>query len=222
MTSELLGEDDLFRQACAVLQNKDEEYVGMGIAMKWLATEKITVELGVSDSVKGFLGGLIEKYAKKQMDAVDNALAKLRKDNFEAKDGAFHDLDRASVWSIVDVMKKYYQDSGDMKKAIIETAAFARKTFLDKAKSDKYADMWRYNCPSQIARSRFGKEFWEKFYNNDSKSSHGGGMSKILSAWDKFTETLEKKDFSYYKTHTSPNTFRAYSQNYSQSYNKKL
>ena len=192
----------------------------MGIAMKWLATEKITVELGASDSVKGFLGGLIEKYTKKQMDAVDNALAKLRKDNFEAKDGAFPDLDRASVWSIVDVMKKAYKDSGDEKKAIIETAAFARKTFLDKAKSGKYADMWRYNCPSQIARSRFGKEFWEKLYDNDSKSSHSGGMSKILSVWDKFSETLEKKDLGYYKTHTSANTFRAYSRNYSQSYNK--
>ncbi|MDE6724851.1 MAG: hypothetical protein K2J79_04525, partial [Ruminiclostridium sp.] len=130
MTSELLGEDDLFRQACVILQNKDEEYVGMGIAMKWLATEKITVELGVSDSVKGLLGGLVEKYAKKQMDAVDNALAKSRKDHFETDESAFPDLDRASVWSIVDVMKKSYKESGDEKKAIIDTAAFARKTFL--------------------------------------------------------------------------------------------
>lgn len=223
MTCELLGEDDLFRQACAILQNKDEEYVGMGIAMKWLAAEKITVELGVSDSVKGLLGGLVEKYAKKQMDAVDNALAKSRKDHFEADESAFPDLDRASVWSIVDVMKRSYKESGDEKKAIIDTAAFARKTFLDKAKSEKYADVWRYNCGSQIARSRFSKEFWENFYDNDSKSSHGGGMSKILSAWDKFSETLQKKDLSYYKTNTSANTFRAYSQNYSQSYsNKKL
>ena len=210
MTSELLGEDDLFRQACAILQNKDEEYVGMGIAMKWLATEKITVELGVSDSVKGLLGGLVEKYAKKQMDAVDNALAKLRSDSLGAEAKAFPDLDRASVFSIVDVMKKSYAESGDEKKAIIATAAFARKTYLEKSNSGKYAEVWRYNCTSSNARSRYSREFWENFYSADSKSSHSGGMSKILSAWDKFSETLEKKDLGYYKKNTSANTFRGY------------
>lgn len=210
MTSELLGEDDLFRQACAVLQNKDEEYVGMGIAMKWLATKKITVELGVSDSVKGLLGGLVEKYAKKQMDAVDNALAKSRNDPLGTTEKAFPDLDRAAVFSIVDVMKKSYAESGDEKKAIIDTAAFARKTYLEKANSSKYAEVWRYNCSSSNARSRYSREFWENFYSTDSKSSHGGGMSKILSAWEKFSEALEKKDLDYYKKNTSANTFRGY------------
>lgn len=210
MTNELLCEDDLFRQACAILQNKDEEYVGMGIAMKWLSTEKITVELGVSDSVKGLLGGLVEKYAKKQMDAVDNALAKLRRDSLGADAKAFPDLDRAAVFFIVDVMKKSYAESGDEKKAIIDTAAFARKVYLEKANSKEYADVWRYNCTSSNARSRYSREFWENFYSADGKSSHGGGMSKILSAWDKFSEAVEKKALDYYKRNTSANTFRAY------------
>ncbi len=210
MASQLLGEeDDVIRQACAIMQNKDEEYVGMGIAMKWAAATKITVELGVSDSVKGLIGGLLEKYAKEQMDAVDMALAKNRQNPMETTAASFPKLDRTAVMRVVTAMQESYAKSGDLKKAIIDTAAFARNTYLEKAKNPFYADIWRYNCSSSIARSRYSKEYWENFYHSD-KNGQSGGMSKILSTWDKFADTVEKKNLDYYRLNTGANTFRAY------------
>ena len=211
MASQLFGEDDLYRQACAIMQNKDEEYVGMAVAMKWLAAEKITVELGVSDSVKGLVGGLLEKYSKDYMDAVDNALAKFSKNPMETTADSFPPLDRRAVNEVVEVMKKSYAKSGDEKKAIIDTAAFARSAYLEKAKKSEFANIWRYNCSSKLARSRYSKEFWEGFYDSDTKSSHSGGMKKILGAWDKFAETVENKDL--YSFTFSANTFRSYGAN---------
>lgn len=208
MAGQLIGGDDLYKQACAIMQYKDEENVGMGIAMKWLAAEKITVELNVSDSVKGFIGGLLEKYAKNTMDEVDKAIAKSRSNPLGTTADSFPKLDRNAVYSVVNVMKKSYAESGDEKTAIVATAAFARKTFLEKANSSMYSNVWRYNSPVEGAMR--GREYWEGFYDSDSKLKQAGGMVKMLRSWERFADIVKKKDFYAYKSNTSFNTFRSY------------
>ena len=193
----------------SVLEYKDEESVGLAIAMNWLATEKIMEEYNVSDSVRGFCGGLIEKYAQSVIDNVNISLTRSRNNPVGASASAFKSLDEDAIYAVLDVMKKSYGESGDDEKAIYDTTSFARNTFLAKSQDTKYSSLWRYNSPVEGALR--GEDFWNGFYETNSKSTQSGGMGKLLQKWNRFTNALSQKDDLYsFMSNVTCRMFRTY------------
>lgn len=208
MLSKMYESDATVSKARAILQHKDEESLGLALSMCWLATEKITVDLKVSDSVKGLANGLFEKYAKTLIGDVNEALKKSRTNPLGASASAFGKLDEKSVYAVLNVMKKTYEESGDYEKAICTTAAFAHDTAVDKLQKQEYAQLWRYNKPVKDALD--AKTFWNGFYNADSKSGQGNGMGKLIEKWNTFTHALASKNLREFTRNVSAGMFRGY------------
>ncbi|MCM1061678.1 MAG: hypothetical protein NC452_15520 [Eubacterium sp.] len=208
MVGNMYQYDGLYSKACQMIQHKDEESVGLAMSMQWLATEKVTVDLGVSDSVKGLINGLFEKYAKTLIDDVNFALDKAGSNPLGADSTAFARLDEKSVYAVLDVMKETFKESGDAEKAIYATTSFAHDTAMSKLEKEEYNSLWRYNKPLEGALD--AKRFWGSFYDPDSKSRQGNGMGKLLQKWNTFSEIMGSKDLFAFKMNTCINMFRGY------------
>lgn len=194
MASKFTHEADMHGRG-SVLEYHDEENMGLVIALNWLSTQKITEEFDVSDSAKGLIGELFEKYAQSFIDRVNITLEKQRNNPIGASASAFKSLDEKSVYAVLDVMKESYAESGDGEKAIYNTTSFARSTFLAKRQNSEYLSLWRYNSPVEGAMR--GQDFWGEFYETNSKSKFGGGMGVIMEGWNNFLNSLENKDDLY-------------------------
>lgn len=208
MVSNMYQYDSLYSKACQMLEHKDEESVGLAMSMQWLATEKITVDLGVSDSVKGFINDLFDKYAKTFIDDVNFALDKSASNPLGADSKAFTRLDEKSVYAVLDVMKETFKESGDAEKAIYAATSFAHDTAMSKLEKEEYNSLWRYNKPLEGALD--AKRFWGSFYDPDSKSSQGNGMGKLLKKWNNFAKITDSGDLYAFKLNTCINMFRGY------------
>ncbi len=208
MVSNMYQYDSLYSKACQMLEHKDEESVGLAMAMQWLATEKITADIGVSDSVKGFINGLFDKYAKTFIDDVNFALDKSASNPLGADSKAFTRLDEKSVYAVLDVMKETFKESGDAEKAIYAATSFAHDTAMSKLEKEEYNSLWRYNKPLEGALD--AKRFWGSFYDPDSKSSQGNGMGKLLKKWNNFAKITDSGDLYAFKLNTCINMFRGY------------
>ncbi len=208
MVSNMYQYDGLYSKACQMIQHKDEESVGLAMSMQWLATEKVTVELGVNDSVKGFINGLFEKYAKTLIDDVNFALDKAGSNPLGADSKAFTRLDEKSVYAVLDVMKETFKESRDAEKAIYATTSFAHDTAMSKLEKEEYNSLWRYNKPLEGALD--AKRFWGSFYDPDSKSRQGNGMGKLLQKWNNFAKITDSGDLYAFKLNTCINMFRGY------------
>ena len=208
MVGNMYRYDGLYSKACQMLGHKDEESVGLAMSMQWLATEKITVDLGVSDNVKGLINGLFEKYAKTFVDDVNFALDKARSNPLGTTADSFTRLDEKSVYAVLDVMKETFKESGNAEKAIYAAASYAHDTAVSKLEKDEYNKLWRYNNPKEGAMD--AKRFWNSFYDPNSKSRQGNGMGKLLKKWNSFTAVLDSKDLFSFKMNTCINMFRGY------------
>lgn len=208
MVSNMYQYDGLYSKACQMLQHKDEESVGLAMSMQWLATEKVTVDLGVSDSVKGLINGLFDKYAKTLIDDVNFALDKAGSNPLGADSKAFARLDEKSVYAVLDIMKETFKESGDAEKAIYATTSFAHDTAISKLEKEEYNSLWRYNKPVEGALD--AKRFWGSFYDPDSKSRQGNGMGKLLQKWNSFAKIVDSGDLYAFKLNTCVNMFRGY------------
>lgn len=196
-------------KACAKLQNMDEERLGLALSMCWLTTEKITVDLNVSESVKGLANGLFEKYAFSLLGDTEEALEGSRKNPLGTSSAAFKKLDKNSVYSILNVMKNTFKESGDYEKAIYKTASFAHDTAVKKLKRDEYLQLWRYNKPKENAID--AKRFWGSFYDGESKLSYGGGMGKLINKWNKVNGILKSMDLYAFKRNVGAGMFTSFS-----------
>lgn len=201
--------DGLYSKACQMVGHKDEESVGLAMSMQWLATEKVTVEMGVSDNVKGLINGLFEKYAKTFIDDVNFALDKAAANPLETTVDSFTRLDEKSVYAVLDVMKTTFKESRDAEKAIYATTSYAHDTAMSKLEKDEYNKLWRYNNPKEGALD--AKRFWNSFYDTNSKSRQGNGLGKLLKKWNNFTAVLGSGDLFDFKQNTCYNMFRGYS-----------
>ena len=195
-------------KGCDVLIHHDEESIGLAISMQWLATEKVTIDLGASDSVKGLVNGLFEKYAKTLVDDVNYGLDRWANDGRGGSPGSFTRLDEKSVYAVLDVMKETFKESKDAEKAIYATTSFAHNTAMNKLKKDEYNLLWRYNKP--VRGGLDAKGFWGSFYDTNSKSCQGNGMGRLLQKWNVFAKATESKDLYAFKTNTCITTFRSY------------
>lgn len=194
MASKFTHEADMHGRG-SVFEYQDEENMGLVMALNWLSTQKITEAFDVSDSVKGLVGELFEKYAQSFIDRVNISLERSRNNPIGASASAFKSLDEKAIYAVLDVMKKSYDESGDGEKAIYDTTSFARNTFLAKRQNSEYLSLWRYNSPVEGAMR--GQDFWGEFYETNSKSKFGGGMGVIMEGWNNFLNSLENKDDLY-------------------------
>lgn len=196
-------------KACTKLQNMDEERLGLALSMCWLTTEKITVDLNVSDDVKGLANGLFEKYAKVLIGDADEALSIARRSPSGASVSAFGSLDQKSIYAVFEVMKKTLEESGDYEKAIYKTTSFARNTALSKLKNQEYSKLWRYNKPREDALD--ANRFWGSFYDANSKLDYGGAMGKLIKKWNTVDEILKSNDLLAFKQKIGTGMFTSFS-----------
>lgn len=196
-------------KACTKLQNMDEERLGLALSMCWLTTEKITVDLNVSDDVKGLANGLFEKYAKVLIGDADEALSIARRNPSEAPASAFRSLEQKSIYAVFDVMKKTFEESGDYEKSIYKTTLFAHDTALSKLKSNEYSKLWRYNKPRENALD--ANRFWGSFYDTNSQLDYGGAMGKLIKKWNAVDEILKSNNFLAFKQKIGANMFTSFS-----------
>lgn len=179
----------------AALVYEDEENMGLVLSLSWLAAEKIMDEYNTSDSLRGYIDGLLEKSAQSFIERVNLSLARSRNHPIGASASAFKSLDQKAIYAVLDVMKKSYAESGDGEKAIYDTTSFARNTFLAKRQDPSYLSLWRYNSPVEGAMR--GQDFWGEFYETNSKSRFGGAMGTIMQRWNNLLNVLAQKDDLY-------------------------
>ncbi len=172
-----------------VLRANDEENLGLEVSTRWLKDQKVLSTFDPNEEIKTLCGKLFENYVENLIKNADNAIKIIQK-NAEEAEGAdssrFLPIDKKAVYSVLDVMKESYKDSGDEKTAIVKTSAFARSEFLKKADD---SNLWRYNNEYKSN----AKNYWENFYNKDSQNSLSS-MKNILEKWESFNDAVSSKD----------------------------
>ena len=167
-----------------MINAKDEETIGLEVSNRWLKDQKVLSTFEPNEEIKSLCGKLFENYVENLIKNADNKIKVIQKNIEEAEGSAdpsqFLPIDKKSVYSVLDVMKRSYSASGDEKTALVKTAAFAHSEFLKKAEDSK---LWRYNR----------KKYWENFYDAGSQNS-SSAMKTILDKLENFDSAVSSKD----------------------------
>ncbi len=156
---------------CGFLFN--EESLGFGIGLQYLAVMGTAEEMNVSERVKELGIQLVGQYAEAAMNASDAQEAALK---HEA-------IDRQAVYDVAKKMIGVFEDSKDMKKAIHAGGEYGYSTYTAKEKDSKYTigvKHDRYQTPDDIPEGNF----WHEFYDD------GRGTSFIGKTMDKMNQFM--------------------------------
>ncbi len=157
---------------CGFLFN--EESLGFGIGLQYLAVMGTADEMNISEQAKALGMQLVDNYAEAAMDAGDWQEAVLEHES----------IDRASVKEVAQKMIDSFKESKDMEKAIHAGGEYGYNTYTAKEKLSEYTiDVKhdRYQTPDDIAEGNF----WHEFYDD------GRGTSFIGKTMDKMNKFME-------------------------------
>lgn len=172
-----------------VMRANDEESLGLEASIQWLKDQKVLSSFNPDEEIKNLCEKLFKSYVDNLIKNADRAIGIIQK-NAEETEGAdasrFLPIDKKSVYSVLEVMKKSYGNDGDEETALVKTAAYARGEFLKKAET---SDLWRYNNDYKSN----AKNYWENFYNKSPQSS-SSSMKSVLNKWESFDNAVSSKD----------------------------
>lgn len=157
---------------CGFLFN--EESLGFGIGLQYLAVMGTAEEMNASERVKELGIQLVGQYAEAAMDAGDAQEAVLK---HEA-------IDRQAVYDVAQKMIDTFEESKDMTKAIHAGGNYGYNTYISKEKQPEYTISVkhdRYQTPDDIPEGNF----WHEFYDD------GRGTSFVGKTMDKMNQFMQ-------------------------------
>ena len=189
MLGSLHSNDVGLNDLASINRFSDEESIGLSIADGWLRQQKILSTYNPSDDIRNIADELFDKSAERTIHRADLAVEVTKRGTVKTDASQFTPIDRDAVYTVLDVAKKTYVETGDEKTALVKAAEFARNTFLEKSKT---SNLWRYN-------NDFGtnaKKYWESFYDQKTTKTYydPSGAKSLIAKWTKFEEAVGSKD----------------------------
>ncbi len=149
----------------------NEERMGLELAILAMKTDTVKKEGGISgtfgktlEKIKdGFVNHFMEQFEEKLAD--NRAQAMISQDN---RGNA--ELDRESVWKVYDRTLNEYQQTGDLMKALVKGAEFAKDAYSRKIEEGSMLGVYRYMN---------GASYWNNFF----KANNGSGYDRTGSTY---------------------------------------
>ena len=180
---------------------KDEESIGLAIAMNWLTMQSSFDSFELSDDIKETGKAAFAKYAQNFVDGINAAFEHMRSVTMKYKPEQYAPLDTDAIKAVVDVMVKTYQESKDAEKAIYATTAFAYGKFTDKQGDSKHSGLVRYSDESRSV------QFWNDLYDNGKDTSFIG---KLFNKWNTYANALSERDIQTLFFNGSTRVYHSY------------
>lgn len=160
-------------EAKANTYDMNEERMGLELAILAMKTDTIKKEGGISETLdatldkalNGFVKGFVERFDQRLSDNRDQAMISL-----DSRGNAA--LDKESIWKVYDKTLNEYQQTGDLMKALVKGAEFAKDTYSRKTGEGSVLGIYRYMN---------GASYWNHFF----QANTGGGYDQAASTYSR-------------------------------------
>lgn len=160
-------------EAKANTYDMNEERMGLEFAMLAMKTDTIEQEGGVSEELKETLEKTLDGFMESFMDRFDQQLSTNRDEAMTAYDSRGNtDLDKESVWNVYNKTMDEYRQSGDLMKALVKGAEYAKDRYDQKEAEGSVLGVYRYMN---------GASYWNNFF----KANTGGGYDRTASTYSR-------------------------------------
>ncbi len=160
-------------EAKANTYDMNEERMGLELAMAAMKTDTIIRESGVSKELEETLDKTLKGFVSSFMERFDEQLTANRNDAMTSYDSRGNAaLDKKSVWNVYDKTMEEYRQSGDLMKALVKGAEYAK---------DKYSQKTTEGAVLGIYRYMNGASYWNNFF----KANNGGGYDRAASTYSR-------------------------------------
>lgn len=160
-------------EAKANTYDMNEERMGLELAILAMKTDTIQKEGGISSGLQDTLEKTLDGFITSFMDRFDEQLVANRDDAMTAYDSRGNaDLDRESVWNVYNKTMDEYKQSGDLMKALVKGAEYAKDRYSRKESEGSVLGIYRYMN---------GASYWNNFF----KANTGSGYDKAVSTYSR-------------------------------------
>lgn len=160
-------------EAKANTYDMNEERMGLELAIAAMKTDTIIRESGVSKEMEKTLDKTLKGFVSSFMERFDEQLTANRNDAMTSYDSRGNAaLDKESVWNVYDKTMEEYRQSGDLMKALVKGAEYAK---------DKYSQKTTEGAVLGIYRYMNGASYWNNFF----KANNGGGYDRAASTYSR-------------------------------------
>ncbi len=160
-------------EAKANTYDMNEERMGLELAMAAMKTDTIIKESGISKEVEEMLDKTLKGFVQSFMERFDEQLTANRNDAMTSYDPRGNAaLDKESVWDVYDRTMEEYRQSGDIMKALVKGAEYAKEKYSQKVTQGSVLGIYRYMN---------GASYWNNFF----KANAGGGYDRTASTYSR-------------------------------------
>lgn len=169
-------------EAKANTYDMNEERMGLELAMLAMKTDTIEEEGGISGELKETLEKTLNGFVNSFMDRFDQQLGTNRDEAMTAYDSRGNvALDKESVWNVYNKTMDEYRQSGDLMKALVKGAEYAKDRYNQKESEGSVLGVYRYMN---------GASYWNNFFKADT----GSGYDRAVSTYSRhLTEFMDFK-----------------------------
>lgn len=151
---------------------RNEESIGLEMAVQSMKTDYLTKNSGIGSSAAALINRTFDGYMKNYLDKVDAQLKKNADHSIiSGSKQLFAPLDMSAVYGVYQYTMSQYNSSGDMMKALVDGAQYAKKQYDQKVDSEAYGTMARYQ--SDILYN------WDNFFQSTGKKSYDINISEL-------------------------------------------
>lgn len=160
-------------EAKANTYDMNEERMGLELAILAMKTDTIQKEGGISGELEDTLEKTLNGFISSFMDRFDEQLGRNRNDAMTAYDSRGNaSLDKESVWNVYNKTIDEYRQSGDLMKALVKGAEYAKDKYSQKESEGSVLGIYRYMN---------GASYWNNFF----KANTGSGYDKAVSTYSR-------------------------------------
>lgn len=169
-------------EAKANTYDMNEERMGLELAVLAMKTDTIQKEGGISSGLQDTLEKTLSGFINSFMDRFDQKLSANRDDAMTAYDSRGNvSLDKESVWNVYNKTMDEYRQSGDLMKALVKGAEYAKDRYSQKEAEGSVLGVYRYMN---------GASYWNNFF----KANTGSGYDRAVSTYSRhLTEFIDFK-----------------------------
>ena len=151
----------------------NDGYTRLELAILAMETDTIQKEGGISSGLQDTLEKTLDGFITSFMDRFDEQLSANRDDAMTAYDSRGNaDLDKESVWNVYNKTMDEYKQSGDLMKALVKGAEYAKDRYSQKESEGSVLGIYRYMN---------GASYWNNFF----KANTGSGYDKAVSTYSR-------------------------------------
>lgn len=121
---------------------RNEESIGLDLAMQAMKTDYLTQQSGISTSMAQTIKDAFQTYKSRFLDALDENLQ--RDSGNRASREPYVPLDRQAVDSVFSYTMRRYETTGDILSSLAQGAVYGKQIYDAKSNDDAYAALTRY------------------------------------------------------------------------------